>query len=84
MRSFFFADLIGSRGLEYGFIATPSPADLRQDPFPLMPAELDGARKRVDGEPPRRCDEPGAHWAGEEQTAYFATADLHRLSYAYY
>jgi len=64
-----FADLIGSRWLEYGFIATPSPADLRQDPFPLMPAELDGARKRVDGEPPRRGDEPGALWAGEEQTA---------------
>ena len=39
--------------------------------FPLSPAELDGARKRVDGEPPRRGDEPGALWAGEEQTAYF-------------
>ena len=26
----FFADLIGSRWLEYGFIATPSPADLRR------------------------------------------------------
>ena len=38
-----FADLIGSRWLEYGFIATPSPADLRQDPFPLMPAELETA-----------------------------------------
>ena len=45
--------------------------------FPLSPAELDGARKRVDGEPPRRGDEPGAHWAGEEQTAYL------RLFYAY-
>ena len=29
-----FADLIGSRWLEYGFI---------QDPFPLMPAELETA-----------------------------------------
>ncbi|CAA6677753.1 Unannotated [Lentimonas sp. CC4] len=33
-------------------------------------SELDGALTRVDGEPPRRGDEPGALWAGEEQTAY--------------
>ena len=33
-------------------------------------SELDGARTRVDGEPPRRGDEPGALWVGEEQTAY--------------
>ena len=26
--------------------------------FPLSPAELDGARKRVDSEPPRRDGEP--------------------------
>ena len=42
-----------------------------------FPAQLDGARKRVDGEPTRRGDEPGALWAGEEQTAYV------RLFYAY-
>ncbi|CAA6677640.1 Unannotated [Lentimonas sp. CC4] len=51
---------------------------------------LDGARKSVDGEPPRRGDELGARWAREEQTAYFASpspdfgelsrvADLRRL-----
>ena len=34
------------------------------------PAELDEARQSVDGAPPRRGDELGAHWASEEQTAY--------------